>query len=127
MLKNILAEAQKNARQSVENFVADKVRKMGAMIGHYFTTFQALDVMTRKDMHGAIKKMYNYESVRDAEEELHQAEGDWDSFLKEIDDKINPSGDVELVVGSHGPCELKLTEVSTERLVCGGSTFIVIY
>ena len=120
-LRNVLAEAQENAKRSIENFLEDKVRKMGAMIGHYFTTFQALNVMSRKDMEEAVKKMYNFESIRDAEESLYQAEEEWNSFLEEVDAKINPSSDPvedkELVVGSYGPCKLKLTDVSTERLV----------
>ena len=117
-IANILAEAQENAKQSIENFVADKVRKMGAMIGHYFTTFQALDVMSRKEMDEAVRKMYVDESIRDAQEELYHAEDDWNSFLEDVDTKINPSSGVEeteLLVGSRGPCELKLTDVSTER------------
>lgn len=117
-ITNILAEAQENAKQSIENFVADKVRKMGAMIGHYFTTFQALNVMSRKEMDEAVRKMYIDESIRDAQEELYHAEDDWNSFLADVDTKINPSSGVEetqLLVGSRGPCELKLTDVSTER------------
>lgn len=117
-ITNILAEAQENAKQSIENFVADKVRKMGAMIGHYFTTFQALNVMSRKEMDEAVRKMYIDESIRDAQEELYHAEDDWNSFLEDVDTKINPSSGVEeteLLVGSRGPCELKLTDVSTER------------
>lgn len=122
-LRNILAEAQENAKRSIENFLEDKVRKMGAMIGHYFTTFQALNVMSRKDMEETVKEMYNFESIRDAEESLYQAEEEWNSYLGEVDAKINPSSssdpveDKELVVGSYGPCKLKLTDVSTERLV----------
>ena len=120
-LRNILTEAQENAKQSIENFVEDKVRKMGAMIGHYFTAFQVLNVMSRKDMDEAVKKMYNLESIRDAEESLYQAEDEWNTFLEEVDAKINPSSghveDDELVVGSYGPCKLNLIEVSTERLV----------
>lgn len=133
VLSNILDEAQEYARQSIKDFVEDKVRKMGAMIGHYYTAFQKLNVMSRKDMGEAIKKMYNYESIRDAEEELFQLEDNWNSFLEEIDCKIDPSSvkeaklcspgpssivkktKPELTVGSHGPCELKLTDVSTER------------
>lgn len=117
-ITNILAEAQENAKQSIENFVADKVRKMGAMIGHYFTTFQALNVMSRNEMDEAVRKMYIDESIRDAQEELYHAEDDWNSFLEDVDTKINPSSGVEeteLLVGSPGPCELKLTDVSTER------------
>ncbi|CAH3021803.1 unnamed protein product [Porites evermanni] len=94
----------------------DKVRKLGPMIGHYFSTFQSLNVMTRNDMDRAVKKMYCFKSIRDAEEELFQAEQDWDSFLKEVDhtfDRLCGSvNDKEL--GSYGPCELKLTDVSTE-------------
>ena len=120
-LRNILAEARENAKRSIENFLEDKVRKMGAMIGHYFTTFQTLNVLSRKDMEEAVKKMYNFESIRDAEESLYQAEEEWNSFLEEVDAKISPSSDPEedkeLVVGSYGPCKLKLTDISTERLV----------
>ena len=119
VLSNILLEAKEHVRNSVEDFIEDKVRKMGPMIGHYFSTFQSLNVMTRNDMDRAVKKMYCFKSIRDAEEELFQAEQDWDSFLKEVDrtfDSLCGSvNDKEL--GSYGPCELKLTDVSTERLV----------
>ena len=121
VLSNILLEAKEHVRNSVEDFIEDKVRKMGPMIGHYFSTFQSLNVMRRKDMDQAVKKMYSFKSIRDAEEELFQAEQDWDSFLKEVDhtfDSLCGSvNDKELVIGSYGPCELKLTDVSTERLV----------
>lgn len=119
VLSNILLEAKEHVRNSVEDFIEDKVRKMGPMIGHYFSTFQSLNVMTRKDMDQAVKKMYGFKSIRDAEEELFQAEQDWDSFLKEVDHTFDPLcgsvNDRELVIGSYGPCELKLTDVSTER------------
>ena len=121
VLSNNLLEAKEHVRNSVEDFMEDKVRKMGPMIGHYFSTFQSLNVMTRKDMDQAVKKMYGFKSIRDAEEELFQAEQDWDSFLKEVDHTFDPLcgsvNDRELVIGSYGPCELKLTDVSTERLV----------
>ena len=119
VLSNNLLEAKEHVRNSVEDFMEDKVRKLGPMIGHYFSTFQSLNVMTRNDMDRAVKKMYCFKSIRDAEEELFQAEQDWDSFLKEVDhtfDRLCGSvNDKEL--GSYGPCELKLTDVSTERLV----------
>ena len=90
----------------MEEFVADKVRKMGAMIGHYSDAFQTLNVMSRRD-------------IDDAADELFQAEDEWNSFLEETDAKINPlckDKAKELVEGSHGPCDLKLIDVHTERL-----------
>lgn len=125
VLSRILAEAQKNAEESIEDFVADKVQKMGAMIGHYFSTFQALNVTSRKGVDEAVAKMYHSQEIQDAAEELCEAEDEWDSFLKETDAKIhlfkmNPSCSdkvEDLVVGSHGPCELKVTDVCSERLV----------
>ncbi|XP_078350972.1 uncharacterized protein LOC144635762 [Oculina patagonica] len=118
MLTKILAEAQENARESIEDFVADKVRKMGAMIGHYFNAFQALNVMSRKGVDEAVAKMYRSQSIQDAAEDLLQAEDDWNTFLEETDVKMDPSCNTtteDLVVGSHGPCELKVTEVSSGR------------
>lgn len=120
VLTGILAEAQQNASESIEDFVADRVRKMGAMIGHYFSAFQALNVMSRKGVDEAVAKMHSSQKIQDAAEELFEAEDEWDSFLKEIDAKMNPSyngkaGD--LVVGSHGPCELEVTDVGSEKLV----------
>lgn len=118
VLTRILAEAQQNASESIEDFVADRVRKMGAMIGHYFNAFQALNVMSRKGVDEAVAKMHSSQKIQDAAEELFEAEDEWDSFLKEIDAKMNPSyngkaGD--LVVGSHGPCELEVTDVGSEK------------
>ena len=119
-MTKILAEAQENAKESVEDFVADKVRKMGAMIGHYFNAFQALNVMSRRDVDEEVAKMYHVQRVQDAAEELFQAEDEWNSFLEETDARMNPSCNdkaEELVVGSVGPCDLKLIDVDTERLV----------
>ncbi|CAH3122164.1 unnamed protein product [Porites lobata] len=134
VLSNNLLEAKEHVRNSVEDFMEDKVRKLGPMIGHYFSTFQSLNVMTRNDMDRAVKKMYCFKSVRDAEEELFQAEQDWDSFLKEVehtfDSLCGSVNDKEL--GSYGPCELKLTDVSTERqfsiqdLLTSASTVLVL-
>lgn len=119
VLSNILFEAKEHVRNSVEDFIEDKVRKMGPMMGHYYSTFQSLNVMTRKDMDRAVKKMYSFKSIRDAEEELYQVEQNWDSFLKEVDHTFDPlCGSVnDKELGSYGPCEVKLTDVSTERLV----------
>ena len=120
VLTRILAEAQQNASESIEDFVADRVQKMGAMIGHYFNAFQALNVMSRKGVDEAVAKMYSSQKIQDAAEELFEAEDEWDSFLKEIDAKMNLScnGKAEdLVVGSRGPCELEVTDVCLERLV----------
>ena len=121
ILRTLLTEVQENASQSIEEFVADKVRRMGAMIGHYFTAFQSLNVMSRNGLEEMIKQRYNHESIRDLEEELHQTEDEWDSFLKDVDAKMNSSTEAlkeaELIVGSKGPCELELKDVSTGRLV----------
>lgn len=120
MLTKVLAEARENVRESIEDFFTDKVRKMGAMIGQYFNAFQALNVLSRKGVDEAVAKVYSSQSVQDAAEELLQAEDDWNTFLEETDAKINPSGNAtteDLVVGSHGPCELKVTDVYTERSV----------
>ena len=119
-LKKKLGEAQKNAEESIEDFVADKVRKMGAMIGHYFSAFQALNVMSRKGVDEAVAKMYSSQKIHDAAEELFKAEDEWDSFLEETDAKMNPLCNVrveDLVVGSRGPCELRVTDVCSERWV----------
>ena len=121
ILRNTLNEAKENVSKSIDNFLVDKVRQMGSMIGHYFTAFESLNVMSRKGMEEMIKQMYNYECIRDMEEELYETEEEWNLFLQEVDSKINPSSKVskeeQVVVGSKGPCELKLIEVSTERLV----------
>lgn len=119
ILRNTLNEAKENVSKSIDNFLVDKVRQMGSMIGHYFTAFESLNVMSRKGMEEMIKQMYNYECIRDMEEELYETEEEWNLFLQEVDSKINPSSKVskeeQVVVGSKGPCELKLIEVSTER------------
>ena len=117
VLSRILAEAQKNAEESIEDFVADKVRKMGAVIGHYFNAFQALKVTSRKGLDEAVAKMYHSQEIQDATEELCEVEDEWDSFLEETDAKMNPSCSEDLVVGSHGLCELRVTDVRSERLV----------
>lgn len=121
ILRILLTEAQENASQSIEEFVADKVRRMGAMIGHYFTAFTSLNVMSRNGLEEMIKQMYKHESVRDLEEELYETEDEWDSFLKDVDAKMNSSTEAlkeaELIVGSKGPCELQLRDVLTGRLV----------
>ena len=119
VLTTILNEAQQNAEESMEEFVADKVRKMGAMIGHYSDAFQTLNVMSRKDIDEEVAKVCHDKSIRDAADELFQAEDEWNSFLEETDAKINPlckDKAKELVEGSHGPCDLKLIDVHTERL-----------
>ena len=121
ILRTLLTEAQENASQSIEEFVADKVRRMGAMIGHYFTAFTSLNVMSRNGLEEMIKQMYKHESIRDLEEELYEIEDEWDSFLKDVDAKMNSSTEAlkkaELIVGSRGPCELQLRDVLTGRLV----------
>ena len=120
-LKKKLREAQKNAEESIEDFVADKVQKMGrSMIGHYFSAFQALNVMSRKVVDEAVAKMYSSQKIQDAAEQLFKAEGEWDSFLEKTDAKMNPLCNVrveDLVVGSPGPCELRVTDVCSERWV----------
>ena len=119
-LANILAKAQEHAKESLEEFVADKVRGMSAMIGHYFTTFQALGVMTRKDLEQKIGMLYNCEDVQDAAEDLFHAEDEWNAFLEDIDTKIKPMSDIrdnELVVGSYAPYQTTVTDVQAERLV----------
>ena len=103
----------------MEEFVADKVRKMGAMIGHYSDAFQTLNIMSRRDIDEEVAKVCHDKSIRDAADELFQAEDEWNSFLEETDAKINPlckDKAKELVEGSHGPRDLKLIDVHTERL-----------
>lgn len=136
ILRTLLTEAQENASQSIEEFVADKVRRMGAMIGHYFTAFTALNVMSRNGLEEMIKQMYKHESIRDLEEEIYEIEDEWDSFLKDVDAKMNSSTEAlkeaELIVGSRGPCELPLRDVLTGRhcslqdLLTSSSTVLIL-
>lgn len=120
VLTTILAEARQNAEECIEEFVADKVRKMGTMIGHYFNAFQTLNVMSRRDIDEEVAKVCHDQSIRVAAEDLFQAEDEWNSFLEETDAKMNPlckDNTKDLIEGSHGPCDLKVIDVQTERKV----------
>ena len=119
MLITYLSDAQEDAKASIKNFFADKVLKMGAMIGHYHTTFTNLGVGTRAEMEASIGKFYQDKDVQDAADELFQTEEEWNLFLESVDRKIKPpiegKTNQELVIGAPFPCDLLVTEVKSGR------------
>lgn len=118
-ISTLLSSARRDCLNSIEDFVSDKVRKMGSIMTFYHNIFCNLDVQNRKELDNKISQLYGDKEIRESVDELIELESEWDEFLEGVDKKLN--GDKvknELAVGDQGPCELMLTDVRTERCVC---------
>lgn len=75
-------------------------------------------MQNRKELDDNIRQLYGDKEIRESVDQLIELESEWDDFLEEVDGKLNgKQGGNELAVGDHGPCELTVTDVRTERFV----------
>ena len=117
LLNSLLEKAKQNVQQSLESFVSDKVRQLGAAIDGYFKCMKSFDVTTRAALEEKWGKCYQSHEIRDAVEDLLEVEDNWNAFLDKVDCMLDGGAinEAQISAGMSAPCEVPLINVTTKR------------
>lgn len=117
-LVSILSSARKQADESMENFVTEKVWSLGGAIGLYADLFTSLHVTTRSAFEDVVKANFRNMDVRDEFEELIETETEWQKFLEGVERYLEKSDNVtNLKVNDQAPMDMPLVESTTGKTV----------
>lgn len=117
LLNSLLEKAKQSVQQSLECFISDEVRQLGAAIGGYFKCMNGFGVKTRAALEAIWSKFYQSQDIRDAVEELIEVEDNWNAFLDNVDCMLSGTvidEDVQVSTGMHAPCDIPLINVTTK-------------
>jgi hypothetical protein len=118
LLNSLLEQAKQNVRESLENFVSDKVRCLGQAIGGYFRCLNAFCVTRRADLESKWRACYHNKDVRATVENFLEVEESWNDFLRNVDEKLDSevvTAGQPVSVGSTAPLNIPLFDIDTER------------
>ena len=118
LLSSLLHQAKQNVKESLEDFVSEKVCYLGQAIGGYFKCLNVFGVKTRGELESKWTAYYQNRNVRETVESLLEVEESWDEFLKNVDKDLDRgifTSCQAVSVGSNAPMELPLFNVDTER------------
>lgn len=118
LLNSLLEQAKENVKESLENFVGDKVRSLGQAIGGYFDCLNTFNVTKRSELQLMWKTCYQNKDIRESVDNLLEVEEDWDDFLKVVDEKLGGGGVTDgrtVTVGSVAPLKIPLVNIDTGR------------
>ncbi|XP_061414771.1 uncharacterized protein LOC133346951 isoform X2 [Lethenteron reissneri] len=113
------ARAESEEDGELQEFVLQKITRLGAMIREYAQLMSSVLVSSRADLEELWRRHWGKSDVRDAVEELLQLEEEWSSFLKGIDERLDNEvtapGVAEPAVQL--PLELELTDACCGRFL----------
>lgn len=113
-MEDILKKAGDFVKVSVDDFVSHHVGCLAGLIGLYFKAFTRLGVKTRNETDRLCEKYFRDFAVQDAVEHLDDVEREWNSFLHDVDVKLNTGHTINVLkVGNQAPCELPLINART--------------
>jgi hypothetical protein len=118
LLDSLLDQAKQNVKESLEDFVSDKVRCLGQAIGGYFKCLNVFGVKTRADFESKWTACYQNKNVRETVENLLEVEECWDEFLRNVDRELDKAVETSwqpVSVGSSAPIDMPIFNVDTER------------
>jgi len=115
--RSIISLAREEADENTDEFVSKKIGKLFQIVGLYKQAFQASEVGTKAAFEEKIKAKFRDERVRDAYEDLLDAEQGWDDFLLGVDSQIISGGADVLTAGDQGPVEEQVMDVHTGQVV----------
>lgn len=92
-------------------FVDDKIKKLFSLAFVYKNIFQKHDVKTKEEFERLIRKYFRHSDVRDLHDELVDTEEEWDSILKDLDQRMGAlSNGKVLSIGDKAPAETELVD-----------------
>ncbi|XP_078069492.1 selenoprotein L [Mustelus asterias] len=115
----ILAAAKaESCGEMLQEFVSQKIGRLGGMIHLYANFLNSLHVQKRSDAEDLWKTFYHSASVRDQVEDLMQFEVEWNSFLSDVDARLKANCfQAQLRLGMQVPGDMTFTDVRSEKEV----------
>ncbi|XP_048452531.1 selenoprotein L [Rhincodon typus] len=106
------------APEMLQEFVSQKIGRMGGMIHLYANFLNSLHVHKRSEAEDLWETFYHSASVRDHVEDLLQFELEWNSFLSEVDAGLKANClQAQLKLGTQVPGHMTFTEARSGREV----------
>lgn len=114
-------------------FVDDKIKKLFGLAFVYKNVFQKHDVKTKEEFERLIRKYFRHSDVRDLHDELVDTEDEWDSILKDLDQRMGAlSNGKVLSIGDKSPVDTELVDArsgkatSIEQFLTGGKHIVLV-
>jgi len=112
---DIIRSAREDVQVSTENFVSNKIGQLFKIVSLFKDTFEILGVQNRDGFERKIRHNFRITKIREAYDDLLNAEQEWDDFLKAIDDEMNSNVSAMLHVGDSGPITESLYDAQTNE------------
>ncbi|KAM9703211.1 selenoprotein L isoform 1-T3 [Menidia menidia] len=87
----LLQDVRREAAASLEALVPHKITTLFGLITAGADLYRSLGVKTKSEAEAVWQKSDHHAAVRQQLDELLQLEGEWDSFLKQVDDGLQAS------------------------------------
>lgn len=108
-LNSLVNEGNRNlAAVGAEEFAATEIRRLGKGLSLYANYLAGHGASTYKEAEKIASPFCRYEGVRDALEELLEAEDRYNSLLSQVDKQLSPEDGNKLLTSSQFPLDLSL-------------------
>lgn len=114
-LEGLLEYGKQVAKDSVSDFVNEKIGKLFGMATAYEKCFESLGVPTKSEMEKKIHKHARHAKLREASTELLNVEQEWDIFLGSIDKTLEGDSSDTVQLGETGPLHAPLVDARTSQ------------
>eukprot|EP00117_Sycon_ciliatum_P045297 scpid80994/ scgid32571/ len=116
-LDSLLSDGKQLLQRDGARTFADKhVNRFGACIKLYHSLFTACGVLTRREFLDTAKRLYKYDDIREAMDELLENEDRYDEFLAEVDKQLRKDVQAEsaamVAVGTDVPADCHLLDLT---------------
>lgn len=108
--ESLLAFAKGAIKDSVENFVDHKIGKMFGVAAVYKQAFERLQIWTKDEMDRKIRSHFRHPGVREAYDDWHESEQEWDKLLKDVDLHLDGQRSQPLTQGQMAPLDIPLVD-----------------
>jgi len=115
--RHIIASATKNATDNVDTFVSSKIGQLFKLVSVYKNAFERNSVETKSEFEAKVKGNFRNNGVREAFEEMLDAEQAWDEFLRGVDAQMDSQGPATLTLGQKAPMDLSLRDACSGQMV----------
>lgn len=99
-------------------FVDKKISRLFRLAFVYNNVFQRHSVKTKDEFEQLFKTYFRHSEVRELHDEVFENEEEWDSILKDVDDRLSANTNQALGNGDRAPLETKLIDARTGQTTC---------
>ncbi|KAL5008376.1 hypothetical protein ScPMuIL_013957 [Solemya velum] len=115
--QSLLKSAEADVEESLNGFIEDKLTKLWGLVGVYKKCLERFGMKTKSELETFLKKYFRYRDVQEIVTELDDTEKEWDTFLQNIDEIIDDTGEGVVSLGEEGPVNEPLVDVRSEKNV----------